>query len=72
MKDKYPVQVIHLRFQVDHINPNQIQLFQKYRGATNIARLFMLIIRHIEIKLTSDGNKSTEFTIIQKDNNTYF
>ena len=29
MKDKYPIQVIDLRFQVDHMTPKKIQLFEE-------------------------------------------
>ena len=32
VKTKYPFQVIDLRFQVDHINPKKIQLFEEYRA----------------------------------------
>ena len=59
MKTKYPIQVIDLRFQVDHLNPKKVQLFEEYRGATNNARLFMILIRHREIKMISDGNEIT-------------
>ena len=45
MKNKYPNQIIDLRFQVDHINPKKIQLLQEYGGATKDARLFMIIIK---------------------------
>ena len=41
MKNNYLIQVIDLRFQIDHINPKKIQLFKEYRGVTNNARLFM-------------------------------
>ena len=32
VKNIYPIQVIDLRFQVDHINPKKIQLFEEYRA----------------------------------------
>ena len=64
MKNIYPIQVIDLRFQVDHINPKKIQLLQEYRRATNNARLFMILIRHRQIKVISDMNKITEVTVI--------
>ena len=32
MKDKYPIQVIDLRYQADHITPKKIQLFEEYRA----------------------------------------
>ena len=54
MKNKYPIQLIHLRFQVDHINPEKIGLFEEHGGATKNARLFMQLIRHREIKMISD------------------
>ena len=46
MTNKYPVQVLDLRFQVEHINPKKIQLFEEYRGATKIAILIIILIRH--------------------------
>ena len=64
MKNKYPIQVIDPRIQVDHINPKKIQLFEEYIGAINNARLFMILIRHIENKMISGGNKFTEVTVI--------
>ena len=63
MKTKYPFQVIDIRFQVDHNNPKKNELFEEYRGATNNARLFIILVRHREIKMISDGNKITEVTV---------
>ena len=60
MKNKYLFQVVDLRFPVDHIIPKKIQLLEEYRGVTNDARLFMILIRHREIKMISDGKKITE------------
>ena len=42
----------------------RIGLFEEYRRATNNARLFMILIRHREIKMISDANKNTEVTLI--------
>ena len=63
MKNRYPIQVIDLRFQVDHIKSKKIQLFEEYRGATSNARLFIILVRHREIKMISDGKKITETTV---------
>ena len=63
MKNKYPIQVIDVRFQIDHNNPQKIQLFEEYRGATKNARLFMISIRQSETKMISDGNKLTKVNI---------
>ena len=49
MKNKYPIQVIDLSFQLDQFNTKKIQLHQAFRGATNNARLFMILIRHRKI-----------------------
>ena len=66
MKNKNPIQVNDFRFQVDHFNPKQIQLFDEYRSAINNARLFMILFKHREIKMISDGNEITELDIILK------
>ena len=57
MKNKYHIQVIDRWFQVDHINPTKNQLFKEYRGAAIKTRLFMILIRHRESKMISNGNK---------------
>ena len=54
MKNKNPFQIIDLSFQIDHINPMKVQLFEEYRGATNNARLFMILFRHRESKIISN------------------
>ena len=41
-------------------------MFEEFRGATIIARFFMISIRHRE---NSNGNKMTEVTIIESDDN---
>ena len=64
MKDKYPIQVIDLRFQADHITPKKIQLFEEYRADPANARLYVILIRRREIELISDGNKLIEVKVI--------
>ena len=68
MKTKYPIQVIDLRFQPDHITPKKIQLFEEYRADPannpNNARLYVILIRRREIELISDGNKLIEVKVI--------
>ena len=60
MKTKYPIQVIDLRFQADHITPKKIQLFEEYRENPNSARLYVILIIRREIELISDGNNFIE------------
>ena len=57
MKSKYSFQVINLRYQVDHFNPKNIQLFEEYRVDPAIVRLFIVLIRHREIIMISDEMK---------------
>ena len=64
LKIPFPIQVIDLRFQVDHINPKKIQLFEKYRADPANARLYVIIIKHRQIKMVSDGNKITGIQVI--------
>ena len=65
MKTKYPIEIIDLRYQADHITPKKIQLFLEY-GADpeNRARFFLILIRRREIELLSDGNKLIEIKVI--------
>ena len=62
MKDKYPIQVIDLRFQVAHISPKEIQLFEEFNtDPANVnARLFVILTRHRQIEIISDGKKVIE------------
>ena len=62
MNTKHPIEIIDLRHQTDHITPKKIQLFQEYSTNPNNARLFVKLIR--EIELISDGNKLIEVTVI--------
>ena len=64
MKTKYPIQIIDLRHQPDHITPKKIQLFQEYTADPENAKYFLLVIRRREIELISDGNKLIEVKVI--------
>ena len=63
-KTKHSIQVIDLRFLVNSMNEQKKQLIEEFRGATNIARLFTIMIRHRETKMLSDGYKITEIEVI--------
>ena len=64
MKTKYPIEIIDLRHQVDHITPKKIQLFLEYGADPENARFFLILVRRGEIELISDGNEITEIKII--------
>ena len=64
MKTKYPIEIIDLRHQADHITPKKIQLFLEYGVDPENARFFLISIRRREIELISDGNKLIEIKII--------
>ena len=64
MKTKYPIQIIELRHQSDHITPKQIQPFHEYGTDPDNARLLLILIRRRQIELISDGNKLIEFKVI--------
>ena len=61
---KYPIEIIDLRHQTDHITPKKIQLFHEYGTDPDNGRLFIILIRRREIELISDGNKLIEIKII--------
>ena len=64
MKYLYPIQIIDLRFQVDHITPKKIQLFEEFSEDPNFERLFLILIGHRQIEMISDGNKFIEVKVI--------
>ena len=64
MKTKYPIEIIDLRHQVDHITSKKIQLFLEYGSDPENARFFLILIRRREIELISDGNKLIEVKVI--------
>ena len=64
MKKYYPIEVIDLRFEFDHIARKKIQLIEEYRNNPINARLFAIFIRHRNIKMTSDADKIIENQVI--------
>ena len=64
MKTKYPIEILDLRHQSDHITPKKFQMFLEYDADPENARFFLKIIRRREIELTSDGNKLIEVKVI--------
>ena len=50
MKNYYPIQIIHLRFQVDHISPRKIRLFEEYDNNPVNTILYIILIKHKETK----------------------
>ena len=64
MKDYYPIQIIDLRFQVDHISPKKIRLFEEYDPNPTNTNLYVILIKHREIKMISDGNKIISVEVV--------
>ena len=64
MKTKYPIQIVDLRHQFDHISPKKIQLFQEYSEDPVNAKFYLILIRRREIELISDGSKLIEGKVI--------
>ena len=64
MKTKYPIEVVDLRHQPDHITPKKIQLFMDYDTDPENSRFYLILIRRREIELISDDNKLIEVKVI--------
>ena len=64
MKYLYPIQITDLRYQVDHITPKKIQLFEEFSEDPAYERLFIILVRHRQIEMISDGNKIIEVKVI--------
>ena len=66
MKNKHPIQVIDLRYPVDHITPNEFNRLKNLinTGPANVnARLLVILIRHRQIEMFSDANKIIEVKV---------
>ena len=64
MKTFYPIQVIDLRFQIDYVTPKKIRLFEEYENAPENTNLYVILIKHRETNMVSDGNKITGIELI--------
>ena len=64
MKTKYPIGIIKLRHQLEHITPMKTHLFQEYGSDPDNARLVLLLNRRREIELISHGIKLKEVKVI--------
>ena len=64
MKAFYPIQVIDLRFQIDYVAPKKIRLFEEYENAPENSNLYVILIKHREINMVSDGSKITRIELI--------
>ena len=64
MKYRYPIQITDLRHQFDYITPKKIQLFQEFSEDPDNERLFIILVRHRQIEMISDGNKIIEVKVI--------
>ena len=64
MKEYYPIQIIDLRFQVDHISSKKIRLIEEYDDNPTNTNLYVILIKHREIKMISDGNKIISVEVV--------
>ena len=54
MKTFYPIQIIDLRFQTDYTTPKKSRLFEEYEAAPKHTNLYVILIKHNEVKIVSD------------------
>ena len=57
MKYFYPIQITDLRHQVDQITPKKRHLFEGFLEDPANERLFLILVRHRQVEMISDGNK---------------
>ena len=64
MKAFYPIQVIDLRFQIDYVTPKKVGLFEEFENTPENTNLYVILIKHREINMVSDGIKLTGIELI--------
>ena len=57
MKNLYPIQITDLRHQFDHFTPEKNQLFEEFEDDHNMKRLLIILVRHRQVEMISDGKK---------------
>ena len=60
----YPIQITDLRHQADHLTPKKLQIFEEFSEDPANERLFLILIRHRQVEMISDGNKIVEVKVI--------
>ena len=64
MKTFYPIQVIDLKFEIEYITPKKIRLFEEYENSPENTNLYVILIKHKEIRMVSNRNKITGSELI--------
>ena len=57
MKNLYAIPVIDWRFQIDYVYSKKSQRFEVFENNPDKPRLFIIFIKHREIRMLSDGHK---------------
>ena len=62
-RDYYPIQIIDLRFQIYLISPKK-RLFEEYDNNSVNTILYIILIKHREIKMISDSNRIISVEVV--------
>ena len=65
MKSYYPIQIINLPFQIDHIFPKKIRLFEEDDETPVNTNLYIILLKHREIKMIFDDTKIISVEVIK-------
>ena len=63
-KTYYPIQITYLSFQIDNISPKKSRLFEEYDENPDISNIYVVFIKHREIKMIFDGLKIVSVEVI--------
>ena len=64
LKNCYRFQIIDLRFQLDHVSPKKILLFEEYDFNPTNTNLYVILKKHRVIKMISDGNRIISVEVV--------
>ena len=64
MNTYYPTQISDLKFQKDYMTPRKTRLFQEYDENPTQKDLYVILFKHREIKMISNGNEISGVEII--------
>ena len=66
MKTYYAIQLKDLRFQIHHISPKKLRIFEEYDENPVNTNFYMILMKHREIKMISDRVKITSVEVIKQ------
>ena len=68
MKNWYVFRIIYIRFQIDQKSRKKIRLFEEYDDDPVKTLLYIILVKHRQTEMISDGSKVVGIELVEKIN----